>query len=264
MPVKPRDAATVMLLRDAPRGDKGVEVLMVRRHAKSRFVPDAYVYPGGRIEDADYSPDIEKRCVGLDYAAAKRRIPDMSPPEKSLGAWVAGIRETFEEVGILYAYDRLGNFLELDCDGRNRLEPYRKRLHADEISLVEVLGQNDLSLAADGLHYFAHWITPVTSPIRYNVRFFVAPTPQHQEARHDGVELTEHVWITPKEALTKHENNAFPVILPTRFMLEELSRFETVEEVIASTRGKEIPAILSKVVLRNGEYVEVMPDEEGD
>jgi hypothetical protein len=262
MPVKPRDAATVMLLRNSTDGADDIEVLMVRRHAKSRFVPDAYVYPGGRIEEADYASEIEQRCVGLGYAEAQRRVPDIRPPEKSLGAWVAGIRETFEEVAILYAYDKSGDLVELAAGGGDRLESYRRRLHADEISLVDLLDQNGLTLATDELHYFAHWITPETSPMRYDVRFFVAPAPADQDAQHDGVELTEHVWIQPREALAKHEKGEFPVILPTHFMLQELSRFRTVEDAVASTRGKEIPAILSKVILRNGEYVEVMPDED--
>lgn len=235
---------------------------MVRRHARSRFVPGAYVFPGGKIEDADWSPRIEERCTGLDRAEAIRRIPDMVPPEKALGAWVAAIRETFEEVGILFASGETGSALLNDAEPR--FETRRRDLHSGRTTLHGMLERERLWLEAGRLHYFAHWITPVTSPIRYDVRFFVARTPQGQTPCHDGVELTEHGWVTPRDALAGDADGTFPIILPTRNMLAQLSRFGSVDAAIASTRGKTIPAILSKMVLRNGTYLEVMPDEEGD
>jgi len=266
MVVTPRDAATVMLLRDSPPGGEGIEVLMVRRHAKSRFVPDAYVYPGGRIEETDYSPEVEEHCLGLDCGEAHRRISDIDPPAKALGAWVAGIRETFEEVGLLLAMGGPGEVLRIGPAQEARMESHRRNLHADRVSLGEILREEGLKLAAGELHYFAHWITPVTSPIRYDVRFFVARAPAGQTARHDGVELTEHRWVRPETALAEYDQGRFPVILPTWTTLRDLSEFRTVGEALECARGKTVPAILSRVVLRGGQPVEVMPDDirEGD
>ena len=106
MTVQPKDAATLILLRQSQQRTRGnFEVLMVLRHEKSKFVPGSYVFPGGCLDPEDYSPEIENLCAGVDLKKAQTILPDMSSPEKALGAWVAGIRETFEEVGLLFAYN---------------------------------------------------------------------------------------------------------------------------------------------------------------
>lgn len=254
----PRDAATVMLLRDAPGSSRGIEVLLVRRSSQSRFVPGAYVFPGGRVDEADGSPDLARRCRGLDRGEAARRIPDLAPPQKALGAWVAAIREVFEEVGLLFASHGNGRLLNLGACPH--LENLRRDLHAGRLSLRELIEREGLWLEAGSLHYAAHWITPLASPIRYDVRFFVARAPPQQTPCHDGVELTEHLWIRPRDALLRHAAGAFPIILPTRYQLAQLSRFSTVDAALAATRGKPVPAILSQLVRRDGVTVEVLPD----
>ena len=261
MIVTPRDAATVMLLRDRPAPGEGVEVLMVRRHAESRFVPDAFVFPGGRIEPEDCSAEIEACSHEFDIGEAHRRIPDMSPPERALGAWVAAIRETFEEVGILLASNRAGDPIRVNGSDAGPLEQSRRALHAGRISLVEVLQGEGILLSPARLHYFAHWITPEASPVRYDVRFFVAAAPREQVARHDGIELTGHRWVTPSDALVEHDQGTFPMVLPTRTMVQELAQFPNVEAAVASTRGKTILSIPSRIVLRDRCPVEVLPGE---
>lgn len=51
----PRDAATLILMRDVYRARSGIQILLVRRHAMSAFLPGAYVFPGGKVETADYT-----------------------------------------------------------------------------------------------------------------------------------------------------------------------------------------------------------------
>ncbi len=49
--VRPKPAATVIILRrDGPKP----RVLMGRRHGGHRLMPDRWVFPGGRIERANY------------------------------------------------------------------------------------------------------------------------------------------------------------------------------------------------------------------
>jgi len=105
----PAEAATVILLRPCPdEGVQDIEVLLVRRNRKSSFVPGYHVFPGGSLDPEDYQPGIEHFIRGIDRKQAARILPDMSHPEKALGAWVAGIRETFEEVGLLMARKKDG------------------------------------------------------------------------------------------------------------------------------------------------------------
>jgi len=261
MAVKPKDAATVIILRQSPRGPGDFEVLMVLRHLDSKFVPGSYVFPGGCLDQGDYSPDMESLCTGIDPKKAQAILHDMSSPEKALGSWVAGIRETFEEVGLLMAYRGEKTLMSFDSeDVRNRFRSYRKKLQTEEITLKTVLLTEGLTLAADRLHYFSHWITPEFLPHRYDVRFFIAEAPANQEALHDGIELTRHVWITPKKILDGFRRKEFDMVVPTLVTIEELSRYQTIQEIIASTERKKVNSILTVMIEEGGEIVEYSPD----
>src|SRR6187551_1146208 len=86
-PAPPRNAATVLLLRDSPQG---LEVLMTRRSASASFAPGAYVFPGGTIDAAD--------AQAHDVALRRPTQDDLR-----LTQAIAAIRESFEELGILLA-----------------------------------------------------------------------------------------------------------------------------------------------------------------
>jgi hypothetical protein len=81
-----------------------------------------------------------------------------------------------------------------------------------------------------------------------------------QSVSHDGVELTEHFWLTPSKALEEYEKGKMGMVLPQIMTLVDVSRFKTVEEAIASAKQRRVPAYLTKIRLINGKAVEVMPD----
>jgi 8-oxo-dGTP pyrophosphatase MutT (NUDIX family) len=202
-----------------------------------------------------------KLCTGIDPKKAQAILHDMSSPEKALGSWVAGIRETFEEVGLLMAYHGDKTLMSFDSeDILNRFRSYRKKLQTGEITLKTVLLTEGLTLAADRLHYFSHWITPEFLPHRYDVRFFITEAPANQEALHDGIELTRHVWITPKKILDGFRRKEFDMVVPTLVTIEELSRYQTIQEIIASTERKKVNSILTVMIEEDGEIVEYSPD----
>jgi 8-oxo-dGTP pyrophosphatase MutT (NUDIX family) len=258
----PTDAATVMLLRPCRNADvKDIEVLLVLRHRRSRFVPGYHVYPGGVVDPEDFEPGIERFCRGIDREQASDILPDMSRPEKALGAWVAGIRETFEEVGMLIAQKKDGSRITIRTEEeKKRFCGYRRALNKGEIKFAQVLEKEDLVLPLDRLDYFSHWITPEPLPLRYDVRFFLAEAPTEQVVIHDGVELTEHVWLTPSKALEAYEKGKIGMVLPQIMTLVDISRFHTVEAAVAAAKALRVPAILTKISRMNGEDVEVMPN----
>ncbi|NPV06287.1 MAG: NUDIX hydrolase [Syntrophaceae bacterium] len=258
----PTDAATVMLLRPrANAAEKAIEVLMVLRNRRSRFVPGYHVYPGGILDAEDYEPGIERFCRGIDRARASGILHDMSSPEKALGAWVAGIRESFEEVGMLIALRRDGSPVTIETEAeRRRFCGYRKALNRGEMKFREMLEKEGLILPLERLHYFSHWITPEPLPLRYDVRFFLAEAPAAQAVNHDGKELTQHRWFTPAEALEEYEKGRIGLVLPQIMTLVDVSRFRTVEEAIAATIDRQVPANLTKIRRIGGADVEVMPD----
>jgi 8-oxo-dGTP pyrophosphatase MutT (NUDIX family) len=237
MPAKPRDAATLILLRDSDRPSGGIEVLLLQRHARSAFLPSVHVFPGGVVEEADFAPEMAAPlCQGLSFDQAHRIIKDVSPPERSLGFFVAAIREAFEESGILLAHGQRS----IDERQMMRLGGYRAKVHANPSIFVSRLRDEDLKLATDTLFYFAHWITPEVLPIRFDARFFVAAAPPGQEASPDGKETVEARWISPRDALEEHRKGRLKLAPPTFHSLSELAEFRTADEAIASTHGKRI------------------------
>lgn len=262
MSAAPADASTVMLLRPCPdRNVQDIEVLLVLRNRKSSFVPGYYVFPGGVLDPEDYEPGMDRFIRGIDRKQAARMLSDMSRPEKSLGAWIAGIRETFEEVGLLIASRKDGAPVTLKTEEeRLRFGRYRQALVKGEIKFSQVLEAEGLVLPGDCLHYYSHWITPEFLPQRYDVRFFVTKVPDAQTAVCDGVELTAHSWLTPSAALKDYEAGRIGMVLPQIITLQELARLKTVEDVITSAKKRHVSATLTKIIQHEGKAVEVMPD----
>ena len=89
-----------MLVRD---GDQGLEVFMLRRTLAAVFAGGMYVFPGGRVDDADRSADVTGLCDGLSDVEASGML---NVPDGGLAFWVAAIRECFEEAGVLLARGR--------------------------------------------------------------------------------------------------------------------------------------------------------------
>ena len=261
MAVTPVDAATVVLLRHVKGSDRGFEVLMVLRSSKSSFVPSSYVFPGGRVEQEEILPEM-KHFSSMPLPVMNRRRSDKSViPERAMAFRVAAIRETFEEVGLLFACRSDGALLSLNLhDTEQQFVTYRRLVHSGEISFTQMLERENLTMALNRLHYFSRWITPELSPIRFDARFFVARMPPCQEALHDGSELTGHMWVTPGEALKGYRERRFPMVVPIIMTLEELSRFDTIDDVIESTKGKKIQGVLTRMVLKGNEAEEHTPD----
>jgi 8-oxo-dGTP pyrophosphatase MutT (NUDIX family) len=254
--VVPVPAATVILLRDAAAGP---EVLMLARHSKSEFLPDAYVFPGGRVEADDHA--LGERVAGLSRADASRALRTV-PEELALGYFVAAIRETFEESGLLLARPRGKNDL-VDAARADALARHRLEVQSGDASFKDLITREDLVLAADLLAVHAHWITPEASPQRFDTIFFAAETPPGQKALHDGVELTDHVWISPAQGLSEYRAKQRQMILPTWANLETLVGFRRAADAVAASRARPIVPITPTMTLRDGQRCIQIPADAG-
>ena len=223
--VKPLPAATVTLVRDAP---DGLEVLLLERSQSLKFMPGAFVFPGGALDAGDSSPALQSLCVGQEDAAASRTL---GLQRGGLAYWVAAIREAFEEAGLLLAYDADGDIVELNGQAAGRFRAHRRSLDERRGDFGEIVRTEDLRLATDRLRYFGHWITPVTVPRRFDTRFFLAVAPEHQEASPDRTETVSHIWIRPQDALD--QRNDLGLRFPTIKTLERVAACPTVEAILA-------------------------------
>ena len=179
--VKPRDAASLVLLR---HGSDGPEVLMGRRHSRHAFIPDAFVFPGGKL-------DAEDRRI---RTATNRTAPDAA--QQALEA--AAIRETFEETGLL-----LGTGGDIGQAARGTWQVFQQRGLVPDTRPLNLL---------------ARAITPAESPIRFHARFFVAENAPVEGTLAGSGELLDLDWYPLARAL------ALPVIDVTEFVLQEVIR----------------------------------------
>ena len=137
MIVVPKKAATTILLRN--KEPEGFEVFLLKRHEKSSFMGGNYVYPGGRVDREDGSSEIGSFSKGITFEDARKILGGVLSPEESFAHWIAGIRELFEEAGVLLAYERKGGLLHLrDRDDRERFSQYRELLLKEKINICEM------------------------------------------------------------------------------------------------------------------------------
>jgi 8-oxo-dGTP pyrophosphatase MutT (NUDIX family) len=257
-PVTPVPAATLVLLRNRPAG--GFEILLIRRHSASKFAAGDFVFPGGRIE-ADDAPDgVVASCRGLDTASAARALRLETPPSAALGHWVGVIRETFEEVGILLAYAADGHPARLDDEQH---AAYRRACQRDHRAFLDMIRAERLTLATDRLVYFAHWITPEVQPLRFDTRFFATDMPAVSAAVADEHEITEVRWLTPREALDANARGDLSLRNPTIKNLELFDGAPSAAAALERLRGREIRAILPRVIFEGGERRVLNPGDPG-
>ena len=98
----PRDAASVLMLRD---GAQGLEIFMLQRHSNSAVLGGAYVFPGGKLDAADAELD-PARHLDQPRDLLHRQLAEPALEEaRACGLYVAALREAFEESGILFAHE---------------------------------------------------------------------------------------------------------------------------------------------------------------
>lgn len=248
VPVAARPAATIVLLRDGAHGAEP-EVLLLRRTRSAGFVPGAYVFPGGRVDGADADAALVARLDGLDpqSAAARLELPADAEPA-ALAYYLAAVREAFEETGILVAHDPGGD-PPPTAQESDEVRGLRDALMEERLSFDAVLDRLGCRLDGTAVEYLAHWITPEAEPRRFDTRFFAARVREGAHALVDPREMTDALWITPREALRRCRSGALPMVFPTIRTLEDLAGFTTVGEALAALRGKSVPTILPRLIV---------------
>jgi len=221
-PVVPVPAATLMLLRD---GGDGLEVLMTVRHDAAGFAAGAMVFPGGKTAPED---------LLLVDAAANPAGLEMGP----LVSRIAAIRETFEEGTVLLARAHG----EQSILSQAALAKLLARI-PDRRDFGAFVARAGIVLGTDLLVPFAHWITPVDQPKRFDTQFYLAPAPADQVALHDGREAVEVRWLAPAAAVAAADRGEIKLVFATRANLLRLARSRTVAEAFDAARAARIVTV---------------------
>ena len=227
---------------------------MVVRHHAIDFASGALVFPGGRVDENDFSlaanTDLCPNPDGLSTEAMAFRL--------------AAIRETFEECGVLLARPKGSNDL---IDGA-RLKAIeltdRAPLAEGQISFETVLVKHDLRPATDLLGHFAHWITPANQPKRYDTHFFLVEAPEEHLAVHDGGEAVDSMWITPARVLEETETGRFKLVFATQLNLAKLATYGSVAAAMADAAASTIVTVQPVPVrIEDGRRILRIPEEAG-
>ena len=249
----PRDAASVVLLRD---GEQGLEVLLMRRHGNSAVLGGAYVFPGGKVDAADAAPATLARLDRAPVELHARLGEAALTPGQAAALYVAAAREAAEESGVL--------FLQI---GAAELATHSAatcaRLRAGE-GFATLLAERGALLDSDALAPWSRWITPRQPSVmnkRFDTRFFLAAVPPAQEARHDDFELTESRWRTPRAALREYRDHAIDMAPPQIVSLLHLLQFASVAEAMHAARGRTPPLVQPEPTEQDGARVLCYPGD---
>lgn len=237
----PRDAATVVLLRDAPAG---LEVFLLRRAGASDVLGGAYVFPGGKVDasDAELGQDIALDTPPAQLALALSES-DLSHAQAA-GMFIAALREAFEECGVWFGEPPDG----VDAG-------------ADFQHLVR---RNPSPLRVSALQPWTRWITPRQASMmnkRFDTRFFLAALPAGQTPVHDDHEATASVWLSPRAALEAYWRHEIEFAPPQIMSLAQLARHADVASAMREAAQRPPPVIEPHPFDHHGQRVICYPGD---
>lgn len=221
-------AATIIIFRNAPDGGPP-QVLMTVRSRNMAFAGGMAVFPGGRVDSADFE-------LGEKVAAESAGAVTADEAAHQIGA----VRETLEETGL--ALGLKGNISAKTAGEARKLLEKTK-------TLAPVLDTFDWELDLDQIVPFARWFPQNEKiPRVYDTRFYLANLGTGEvEVSADQAENTRLFWVSAKGALDMAERDEIKLIFPTRRNLERLALFASFEEARAQAEAIPVKTIIPKI-----------------
>ena len=232
MDEEPIPAATLILVRERHEG--APELLMVERAGHMAFAAGAWVFPGGRIDDADRELAGQTGC---DTAV------------------IAAIRETLEETAVPVAISPVP-----DQRGAHTLQ--------DGLAVgggfADLLRERGLELEPSVLTPFARWVPQFHAVRRFDTMFFIAPCPAGEwQPRIVEAECAAAAWLSAAELLERERRGEARLIFPTRRNLERLAQHGSFKEMREDALAHPIEAVTPWIEERNGAQFITIPDHLG-
>ncbi|XP_041376291.1 nucleoside diphosphate-linked moiety X motif 19-like [Gigantopelta aegis] len=245
------------------RGDN-LEVLMLKRSSKSSFMPNAYVFPGGVADDADFSEEWHDvfRVVGKEKTSALfefvrrgspacpifTRVRDsrFSTIPAEIALRICAIRETFEESGVLLvrqisdlkmmsseaSFGTRGPLWGSVCTDSTIIERWRREVDEDATKFVKMCKDLDVVPDVWSLLEWSNWLTPTTErQRRFDTAFFICCLPEEVHVAEDKGETVHSVWDTPLQLLYEYQMDKAKLWPPQVYTLSVLANFQHVYEL---------------------------------
>ncbi len=227
-----RDAASIVLLRDHANS---LQVFLMKRHGLSDVLGGAYVFPGGKVDEADAQLDSTQYFDQANGDLPTALNETTLSPNQASALYVAALRESFEESGVLFAAQATAEQIHAAT-----------ALHQSGLAFNQILQQLALRLQTASIVPWSRWITPKMSSVshkRFDTRFFIAALPANQIATSANHETTESIWLNPREALTRYWNKDISLAPPQIMSLVHLSRHDSVASVMQQATQTPVPLI---------------------
>lgn len=240
-PAEPRNAATVVLLR---AGATDPEVYLLRRTSSMAFAAGMSVFPGGGVDERDFSPVVRRHWAGPTSQDWADRLDADALLAQALVC--AAVRETFEESGVLLAGATDGTVVS-DTTGED-WEADRHALESRDLSMTDLLERRGLVLRTDLMAAWAAWLTPVFEPRRFRTWFFVAELPAGQLTRDVSSESDHAAWEAASQACARVERGELNMMPPTYLTCAELAEYADPGEVLAVARKRSVKMFLPEVI----------------
>lgn len=238
-PVEPKPAASVLLVRASPPGAlEPLEVYMIRRQRKMKFLGGFYAFPGGKVDEDDAGAASLAHCYGVTTAEAETifaggPLPPASPP--ALAYWMTAVRELLEETGLLLAVAAGGQPIDARRPGVSAaIERVRAALMAAKAPFAELLAREGWYADCRPFRYLSHFVTPKASPIRYSAAFFLCALPPDQAPRLFTEETSEGLWIAPAEGHRRFVAGQMKMAEPAEYALGYLAQFDSLDDLWAA------------------------------
>jgi 8-oxo-dGTP pyrophosphatase MutT (NUDIX family) len=146
-------------------------------------------------------------------------------------------------------------------DGEVDSDPDDRARHA---AVREAREETGLVLEPADLALFAHWTPPPEAPRRFVTWFFIADASSAvTDVVVDGGEIVDHAWVTPTEALERHERREIQLATPTWVTLHELSSVPTAEEALARARDGEVDRRATRLADVDGDLIAIWSGDAG-
>lgn len=250
-PVVPKDAATIILVRD---GVAGLEVFCVERSKQSRFVGGAIVFPGGKLDPSDYDEAWAPLTTDPRATTAGHSEPFTKDDAHLRALAIAACRETLEEATLLFVR---GEKKVTDAE----LLALRETLTEEPGALRSFLTAHGLQLDLGELHAFARWVTPTAEARRFDTRFFLGVAPAEQTGRHDDYETTASFWARPADILARNAKNEVTLLPPTNRSLTLLADCADTKAAIALSAAANLSPICPRIVPAGDSVAIVLPGD---